>query len=135
MKSIKMLLMAAFTIVSFSLFAQAPAKENKQAPKTEYSCPMQCEGNKTYDKPGTCPKCGMNLKAKAPKAISYVCPMHAGVTSDKPGNCSQCGMALKAKEAMAAVYSCPMQCEGEKTYDKPGSCPKCGMNLKTKKTS
>jgi hypothetical protein len=28
---------------------------------TEYACPMNCE-NKTYDKPGTCPVCGMDLE-------------------------------------------------------------------------
>ena len=27
-----------------------------------YQCPMKCEGEKTYDKPGTCPVCGMNLE-------------------------------------------------------------------------
>ncbi|RME87372.1 MAG: hypothetical protein D6785_02115 [Planctomycetota bacterium] len=27
-----------------------------------YMCPMKCEGDKTYDKPGKCPKCGMKLK-------------------------------------------------------------------------
>lgn len=27
-----------------------------------YGCPMKCEGDKTYDKEGTCPKCGMDLK-------------------------------------------------------------------------
>lgn len=26
-----------------------------------YYCPMQCEGDKTYDKPGDCPVCGMSL--------------------------------------------------------------------------
>jgi len=26
-----------------------------------YSCPMKCEGDKTYDKAGKCPKCGMAL--------------------------------------------------------------------------
>jgi len=26
-----------------------------------YICPMKCEGDKTYDKAGKCPKCGMNL--------------------------------------------------------------------------
>jgi acetolactate decarboxylase len=34
-----------------------------------YQCPMKCEGEKTYDKPGKCPICGMELKelpAKAP---------------------------------------------------------------------
>lgn len=27
-----------------------------------YQCPMKCEGEKTYDKPGKCPKCGMDLE-------------------------------------------------------------------------
>ena len=29
-----------------------------------YQCPMQCEGEKTYDKPGQCPTCKMDLQAK-----------------------------------------------------------------------
>ncbi|MBS0010331.1 MAG: hypothetical protein KFF49_02910 [Bacteroidales bacterium] len=29
--------------------------------KQQYYCPMHCEGNKTYDKSGDCPVCGMNL--------------------------------------------------------------------------
>ncbi len=29
-----------------------------------YQCPMKCEGEKTYDQPGKCPKCGMDLKEK-----------------------------------------------------------------------
>ncbi len=33
----------------------------KYAPKV-YQCPMRCEGEKTYDKPGKCPKCGMDLQ-------------------------------------------------------------------------
>ncbi len=27
-----------------------------------YMCPMKCEGDKTYDKAGKCPKCGMELE-------------------------------------------------------------------------
>jgi acetolactate decarboxylase len=30
-------------------------------PQTAYQCPMKCEGEKTYSKPGKCPICGMNL--------------------------------------------------------------------------
>ena len=26
-----------------------------------YSCPMKCEGEKTYDQPGNCPVCNMKL--------------------------------------------------------------------------
>lgn len=30
-----------------------------------YACPMKCEGDKTYDKKGSCPVCSMDLeKAK-----------------------------------------------------------------------
>ena len=28
-----------------------------------YACPMQCEGDKTYEKPGSCPDCKMELEA------------------------------------------------------------------------
>ena len=34
----------------------------KETAVVAYSCPMKCEGDKTYDKPGNCPKCGMALK-------------------------------------------------------------------------
>jgi hypothetical protein len=27
-----------------------------------YACPMKCEGDKTYDKAGTCPVCNMDLE-------------------------------------------------------------------------
>ena len=27
----------------------------------KYFCPMKCEGEKTYDKPGNCPVCNMKL--------------------------------------------------------------------------
>ena len=33
------------------------------------------------------------------KQVSYVCPMHAEVTSDRPGRCPKCGMDLKAQSA------------------------------------
>jgi hypothetical protein len=29
-----------------------------------YQCPMDCEHGKTYDKPGQCPVCGMDLEIK-----------------------------------------------------------------------
>ncbi len=33
----------------------------KYVPKV-YQCPMKCEKEKTYDKPGKCPKCGMDVQ-------------------------------------------------------------------------
>lgn len=32
--------------------------------KVAYVCPMDCENGKTYDKPGKCPKCEMDLEKK-----------------------------------------------------------------------
>ena len=51
------------------------------------------------DKPGKCPKCGMNLVEKKHSTIKYVCPMKedADVISDKPGKCPKCGMKLVKK--------------------------------------
>jgi Cu2+-exporting ATPase len=63
---------------------------------------MHCEGDKTYDKPGSCPVCGMNLE-KVPQAPSlseraggktYTCPMHPEIIKDTPGSCPICGMDL-----------------------------------------
>src|SRR5215203_4960019 len=64
------------------------------------------------------------------QASSYVCPMHAEVTSSEPGTCPKCGMQLvpAQTEAPAAVsYVCPMH--AEVTSTEPGTCPKCGMKL------
>ena len=34
----------------------------EQTAAAKYQCPMKCEGDKTYDKPGQCPVCNMDLK-------------------------------------------------------------------------
>ena len=31
--------------------------------ETTYACPMKCEGDKTYSKEGSCPKCKMDLRS------------------------------------------------------------------------
>ncbi|HHL57744.1 MAG TPA: copper-translocating P-type ATPase [Bacteroidetes bacterium] len=36
-------------------------EHNKQYSGGRYYCPMRCEGNKSYDEPGNCPVCGMDL--------------------------------------------------------------------------
>jgi Cu2+-exporting ATPase len=62
----------------------------------KYYCPMQCEGDTVYDKPGNCPVCGMHL-VKVPEIVlqtKYTCPMHPEIIQDKPGSCPLCGMNL-----------------------------------------
>ena len=60
-------------------------------------CPMHCEGDKTYDRPGSCPVCGMDL-IEQPSASNapakYTCPMHPEIIRDEPGSCPICGMDL-----------------------------------------
>lgn len=118
----------------------------------KFYCPMHCEGDKTYDKPGNCPVCGMHLVNKdvnkkelhegcAETTVDsspvynegkYYCPMHCEGDKmyDKPGNCPVCGMHLvKALvlEIKVKQYTCPMH--PEVIRNAPGACPKCGMDL------
>jgi copper chaperone CopZ len=47
-----------------------------------FYCPMHCEGDKTYNKPGDCPVCGMDLveeqNLSATTSEQWTCPMHPG---------------------------------------------------------
>jgi len=78
----------------------------------KYYCPMHCEGDKVYDKPGNCPVCGMHLVQQATTDMKK--DMQSKATST---------------ENLKGEYYCPMHCEGDKTYEKPGDCPVCGMHL------
>nr|WP_156879220.1 heavy metal translocating P-type ATPase [Salinimicrobium xinjiangense] len=81
----------------------APPKPEKPKGKGTgtFYCPMHCEGDKTYDKPGDCPVCGMDLveevSLKAEKPL-YTCPMHPEIQEDEPGSCPICGMDLVRME-------------------------------------
>jgi len=90
-----------------------------------YTCPMHTDVKS--DKPGACPKCGMDLKKMEMKKDSmkmnmdhskmkmmdlkmemkhdsmtmsktYTCPMHSDEVGDKPGECSKCGKTLVTKQ-------------------------------------
>lgn len=77
-----------------------------------FYCPMHCEGEKTYEKAGDCPVCGMDLieQPKAVQTTQYTCPMHPEVIKDGPGSCPICGMDL--------VPMKPTESEEDKTYQK-----------------
>ncbi|MFV8365149.1 heavy metal translocating P-type ATPase [Flavobacterium sp. XS1P27] len=77
----------------------------------KYYCPMHCEGEKVYDKPGDCPVCGMDLVKEAALPNSktlYTCPMHPEIIQEGPGSCPICGMDLVPME--------PSESEDNKTY-------------------
>jgi P-type Cu+ transporter len=77
-----------------------------------FYCPMHCEGEKTYDKAGSCPVCGMDLieQPKLTITTQYTCPMHPEIIKDGPGSCPICGMDLIPME--------PSESEEDKTYKK-----------------
>jgi P-type Cu+ transporter len=86
-------------------------KEAITIPKGRYYCPMHCEGDKSYDKPGDCPVCGMHLVKETSlttPTTAYTCPMHPEIVQNKPGSCPICGMDLVLKE--------PSDNEEQKTY-------------------
>ena len=76
--------------------AQKPSRQMTNGTGVFY-CPMHCEGDKTYDKPGNCPVCGMDLVEQPSSKKSsqqYTCPMHPEIIRDEPGACPICGMEL-----------------------------------------
>lgn len=65
-----------------------------------FYCPMHCEGDKTYDKPGDCPVCGMDLVPQiAMSNTQFTCPMHPEIISNEPDDCPICGMDLVPMQA------------------------------------
>ncbi len=141
MKHLKFALVIVLALVSITeVNAQKKNAKVRTEKKMQFSCPMKCEGDKTYSKPGKCPTCGMELKpAKAnANAAVYQCPMkcEGDKTYKNAGKCPKCKMDLKAVTAAntASQFICPMKCEGEKMYAKNGKCPVCKMDLAKVKT-
>ena len=90
-------------------FACNNKKIQPQGKAALYTCPMPADSFFS-DKPGKCPKCGMELIKVNDKAAhadqenaalskkemtGYTCPMHPQIHSDITGTCSICGMQLE----------------------------------------
>ncbi|ALJ05116.1 ATPase [Pseudalgibacter alginicilyticus] len=78
-----------------------------------FYCPMHCEGEKTYNKPGDCSVCGMDLVEEINTITStgpYTCPIHPDIIKEKPGSCPICGMDLTPNDANLSAE--------QKTYNK-----------------
>ena len=144
MKKYIILLIAALSISTVSLYAQEKAGKKDTAEHIAfYACPMHPDV--TMDKPGKCPKCGMDLslskkeEMKTQVTKAYRCPIDVNVASDKSGKCPKCGRNLtpsKKEEMKSDVmnsYGCSMH--SDVVSNKPGKCPKCGMDLVEKKVS
>ncbi len=82
---------------------------NKAGGTGVFYCPMHCEETKTYQKPGHCPVCGMDLveEIQISKPGQYTCPMHPEIIRDEPGSCPICGMdliAMTVEEETSTAY-------------------------------
>jgi membrane fusion protein, copper/silver efflux system len=80
--------------------------------KELYTCPMP-QDSFFSEKPGLCPKCGMELvkvedhtahadHGQPQQPAQYTCPMHPEIIRDEPGKCPICGMNLVPKESGGA---------------------------------
>lgn len=93
-------------------------EKKEEKPKSKgtgtFYCPMHCEGDKTYDQPGDCPVCGMDLveeqNLSKSSGTQYTCPMHSEIVKNEPGSCPICGMDLVPMEPDVSAE--------EKTYKK-----------------
>ncbi len=108
----------AYSIHEHGEHHQHSENKKKEQPKGKgtgtFYCPMHCEGDKTYDQPGDCPVCGMDLveevNLSATTNTQYTCPMHPEIIKDEAGSCPICGMDLVPME--------PDLSAEEKTYKK-----------------
>ena len=101
MKQLKRLLLLitaiCFTASVHAQKTKVKTKTKQQVARSSYQCPMKCEEEKTYNKPGKCAVCNMNLRKIEPVQASYACPMkcEGEKTYVKAGKCPVCNMNLK----------------------------------------
>lgn len=105
----KIKISGCLTVLLFAIMVVSCNNETAEKAKAiseQYTCPMHPDVKS--DKPGKCPKCGMDLvkvKEKTEKVqaannknvfkTGYTCPMHPQVHSDTAGTCPICGMQLE----------------------------------------
>ena len=66
MKKAKILMATGMFFLAGMMFTACGSEgtdaQEQTAKKTVYQCPMDCENGKTYDEPGKCPVCEMEIK-------------------------------------------------------------------------
>lgn len=107
MNRLKIVMWFGTLIVALLLFSCNNNKGNEQS--VMYTCPMP-QDSVFSNKPGKCPKCGMDLvlmeshtdheghemsNSGVEKSSGYTCPMHPTIKTDTAGTCPICGMQLE----------------------------------------
>jgi len=119
----KKVLLALVFGLFFVAFSNAQEKKSpkqsltlttKAEKATVYQCSMDCEKGKTYDKPGSCPVCKMDLKAKGTSKAKGCCDGKKSKSScaGSSKKASSCGETSKAKSS----------CDGDKKAGAKSSC-------------
>ncbi|HEV2880164.1 MAG TPA: SCO family protein [Pyrinomonadaceae bacterium] len=86
----------AFALVALIVFVLAPAMSGASTTHARHNHSHEHAATATAQSP-------RRQQPQQRAAVTYVCPMHADVTSSKPGRCPECGMDLKVlKKAEAA---------------------------------
>ncbi|MBI4929221.1 MAG: hypothetical protein HY841_00545 [Bacteroidetes bacterium] len=132
-----LILISVFAVSTGKIQTKSTAADTTvQKEKITYQCPMKCEGEKTYDKSGKCPKCGMDLANKTSAGNSN-CKMQMkgkGMCCSKANpNEKKTTSQTNSQDTLKAVYTCPMHPEIKS--DKPGKCPQCKMDLVKQKNN
>lgn len=88
-------------------------------PPLSYVCPMPQDADVVDDKPGTCPKCGMQLQPMRLASV-WTCPVHAAITKEQGGTCPIDGRRL-VQVTMSETWTCDDA--RSKPALQPGTCP------------
>jgi cytochrome oxidase Cu insertion factor (SCO1/SenC/PrrC family) len=107
----------AFALVALILLALAPAMHGASAAHarhdhSEHAAQATAMPRSQKQRP-------QQKKKAAATAATYVCPMHADVTSSKPGRCPECGMDLRLAEKTEAATP-----PANEKADAPGAAPR-----------
>src|SRR3954470_10525757 len=119
---------AGVAVVALALaFSAAPsagqavrsAAAAQKLPPLSYVCPMPQDADVVEDKPGKCPKCGMELQPIRLDS-KWWCPVHQALeVHDGPGKCRRDGRDL-VQVTLAEFWSCADA--PDKKLLEPGSC-------------
>jgi CopA family copper-resistance protein len=107
-----------------------PARTKATTAKSQviYTCPMHPDVK--ADKPGKCPKCGMDLIKKTVKAEPSKPDKPEAPVKPEARQTEKAPVTEKANASSKEdIYICPMHPDVQS--DKPGKCPNCGMKLVT----
>lgn len=98
----------------------ATSGASKPLPPLSYICPMPGDEDVIEDKPGRCPKCGMELEGIRLDTV-YTCLTNTAIIRDEPGKCPTDGRAL-VPMTMSVSFVCPNAPDVKESIN-PGTCP------------